>query len=322
MNWCTTQNGKFELCVKELFPKSDSPPPVQTPTSSYSGGISSSGGTPAYGIGTRGSGDSGGLPGWAIALIVILCLLFLACLLFAIFSCFCRREKREKDEIHNNIYMNDRAPPPTDYRDESRKDIYYLEDGEANSAYNKKRSDDVQIVLAEPQNPKFDDDSFTFNTYESQPKPKSAVKKKRIGKDPTMYVEGDEDRPDPSTYMIEDGGVTGRRYYEEDPPVKPKREPTMYIDGLANGNGYRDPTMYIEEEYVDGESEYSVGRSGDVEQAVYDYENSVQFDAADYNIRDSRDPTYYEEESYRTQGVESSKADKSKKSKKSKSSRR
>jgi hypothetical protein len=137
----------------------------------------------------------------------------------------------------------------------------------------------VQIVLSEPQDPKFSDEEFTINTYGT----KKTSKSKKKARDPTFYVPGQEDRPDPDSngvLMLTDGDeASGRRYYVEDPPLHKKRDPTMYVDGQgyedASGRYMedpplkpkRDPTMFVEGQedagaYIDGESvDYSTARS-------------------------------------------------------------
>mmetsp|Transcript_5616 Transcript_5616/g.12239 ORF Transcript_5616/g.12239 Transcript_5616/m.12239 type:complete len:700 (+) Transcript_5616:209-2308(+) len=321
LNMCTSHNGKFELCAKEIerpsppTPTSQSQPSQPFPPPAPSVIIQS---TPSGG---SSGGDGGGLPGWAIALIVIIVLIILCCIGYFIWaSCF-RDQDHETKQLHNNIYMDGgRGGERSMYGDSrsrrSRRDDkdLYLTNGrsEAASEYTSRRSrggggrsrrsrrdrdrgedddDDVQIVLAEPQDPQFDDDVFTINTYGT------SKNRNRPGRDPTSYVPGQEDRPDPDSgggggggdlLMIKDG-ASSRRYYE-DPPLKPKRDPTMYGGGGGGGGNYddyatedpplkpkRDPTMY-----VDGRQDASV------------YGGS----AADYSARSSgnpRDPTMYME---------------------------
>jgi hypothetical protein len=128
---------------------------------------------------------------------------------------------------------------------------------------------DVQIVLAEPQDPQFHDDSFTVNTYGTRAS-------KKPGKDPTMYVPGQEDKPDPDSdiLMLTDGAdASGRRYYVEDPPLKPKRDPTMYVQGGHGDYSAEDPPLKAKRDptmYVDGDMDPSV-----------------------YGVDGQRDPTMY-----------------------------
>jgi hypothetical protein len=77
-------------------------------------------------------------------------------------------------------------------------------------------------------------DEFTVDTYKT-------AKKRRP--DPSIY---NPNAVDPDGGMTDDSGVLmltmgedpevsidGHRRYMEDPPLKPKREPTMYVDGHA-----------------------------------------------------------------------------------------
>lgn len=93
-------------------------------------------------------------------------------------------------------------------------------------------------------------------------------------KDPTFYYE-QEGRLDPEAGRH--FSVISRKYYNEnnEPPMKPKRDPTMYIDGkrqptvyVDDGDSYlvdpprkkkRDPSMYIEKLEDD---EYGIDDSG------------------------------------------------------------
>ena len=144
------------------------------------------------------------LPGWAIALIIIIVLLLLCCIGYAIFA-MCFKRDNDSNEVHNNIYMDEKN------RNGSRGgDGYFLDEKShvsrksrqtrgsrrpriAEVAYEEEEeenTDEVQIVLSQPQNPRFDDDSFSINTYGTRTP-------KRQGRDPTMYIPGQEDRPDP-----------------------------------------------------------------------------------------------------------------------------
>eukprot|EP00571_Detonula_confervacea_P012358 CAMPEP_0172303322 /NCGR_PEP_ID=MMETSP1058-20130122/4864_1 /TAXON_ID=83371 /ORGANISM="Detonula confervacea, Strain CCMP 353" /LENGTH=477 /DNA_ID=CAMNT_0013014077 /DNA_START=29 /DNA_END=1458 /DNA_ORIENTATION=+ len=212
LNWCTSQNGKYEDCVND----NPSPPtPVRAPTPAFVQSGPDSGGDPG--------GDP--LAGWAIALIIIFVILLLCCIGYLVFvSCF--KNYDDNKEVHNNIYMDDGYDG---YDGRSRASGYDrnrgMDDKSRASGYTSRRSqrtneDCVQIVLAEPMDPKFDDDSFTVNTYGT---------KQKQGRDPTMYIPGQENRPDPdSGRSINSRSISSRRYLE-DPPLKPKRDPTMYV---------------------------------------------------------------------------------------------
>ena len=276
MNWCTSQNGKFELCAQDITPPPP-PTPIRAPR-------------PVATVQADPEPENG-LAGWAIALIVIVILLLLCCFGYFIFLS-CARDYDESKEIQNNIYM-DRDETSLHHHDDRQMVMYGNRSRGGSSNYGRSRSSksrksrgmpqieeqerNVQIVLSEPQDPKFSDEEFTINTYGT----KKTSKSKKKARDPTFYVPGQEDRPDPSggVLMLTDGDeANGRRYYVEDPPLKAKRDPTQYLDGQgyedASGRYMedpplkpkRDPTMFVEGQsdptVYDGESVgYSTARS-------------------------------------------------------------
>jgi len=354
MNWCTSQNGKFELCAKEVpKPSPPAPAPAPTPIENRPPSMTS----PTVFINSRGDPpptDDGGLEGWVIALIIIIVLLLLCCLGYFIFiSCRGDGDYNEKG-MENNIYMDNNSRGGGSYYGKSRGDSRYeksrggsiYDESRGGSRYGESRGgsrysesrggresrsrrsqalaiaqplaieeaneDEVQIVLTEPQDPKFDDDSFTINTYSTSKKSKmskrgsekSKTSKSKTGRDPTFYVPGQEDKPDPdstSILMIEGGDdASGRRYYAEDPPLRPKRDPTMYGD-----QGMRDPTMYTDGHYssedpplkpkrdptmyVEGQEDPSVYHEGQEDPSMY---REGQSDPSMYR-EGQRDPTMY-----------------------------
>ena len=263
INICGTQNGKYDLCVEVVTaPAPVPPPPVALVVE-----------------------DEGGLAGWAIALIVIFVLLFVCCTgyaiavnCFGVANCFddCFRDHDDTKEIHNNIYFDDRSRESR----RSRK-MLAIEDRSRASGYTSRRSGPSRaIVLATPEEEdesfRFPDDTFTVGASKDSRGTKNTFgTKHRQGRDPTMYIPGQEDRPDPQTLMITQGrdptmyipgqedkpdpaydsgqfsvSTSSRRYYE-DPPLKPKREPTMYFDGKRFDEDpslvhTREPTMYVD----------------------------------------------------------------------------
>ena len=130
-------------------------------------------------------------------------------------------------------------------------------------------------------------------------------KKKKRKKDPTFYMYEQEGRLDPEAGRH--FSVISRKYYNEndEPPTKPKRDPTMYIDGkrqptvyVDDGDSYlvdsprkkkRDPSMYIEKLEDD---EYGIDESG----RTY---------AIDQSGRTcDEEPQHVFDESYRTYGTD------------------
>eukprot|EP00571_Detonula_confervacea_P016302 CAMPEP_0172300564 /NCGR_PEP_ID=MMETSP1058-20130122/2629_1 /TAXON_ID=83371 /ORGANISM="Detonula confervacea, Strain CCMP 353" /LENGTH=628 /DNA_ID=CAMNT_0013010383 /DNA_START=61 /DNA_END=1947 /DNA_ORIENTATION=+ len=336
INFCTTRNGKYDLCMIDKT----TPPPVRAPTPAL---------VQSY------SGDEG-LAGWVIALIVIFVLLLLCCIGYIVFvSCF--KSYDDTKEVHNNIYMDDRdrdsgyedrrlaimddrRPAIMDDRrlaimdDRSRASGYgderlaIKDDRSRASGYTSRRSvrSQRQIVLTGQQEPTADEDSFTINTYGTK------GKKQRQARDPTMYMPGQEDRPDPASSVRSIGSRSSRRYLE-DPPLKPKRDPTMYVEGHYGAEDpplkpKRDPTMYVEGQLdpsIYGEEAsvgtFSVGRGkegsvgygsdpygmgGIEEDDEYDQygfshsELDAEYMTSETNaehVRGRRDPSYYDDPS-------------------------
>jgi hypothetical protein len=126
--------------------------------------------------------------------------------------------------------------------------------------------------LATPEDhPSFGDDSFTINTYST---------KHKISRDPTMYIPGQEDRPDPYS---ESG------WSDDGPPFKSKRDPTMYLDGESYDGDVpfkptRDPTMY-----VDGHRETEMFDDSTAEEVHNDYHGVDK-----HYGKVTRDPSYFD----------------------------
>ncbi|KAL7530204.1 hypothetical protein ACHAWF_003282 [Thalassiosira exigua] len=292
MNLCTSQNGQYTLCIHQ----------------------------PARTSGTDAPSGGGGLPGWAVAIIVILVLSVVFCLCYYIYCSYFRNDRREYDSrrdtkgfgySEDSFFANrsksvrprgggksrthdDRNGSRSrrhDSRSRRTRRAKYDEDySRRRDEYSHRDGDgDLQIVLSHPQDPKFDEDNFTINTYGTRPKART-----NMGRDPTMYIPGQEDKPDPEANIlaIEAGpsnpGPGNRRYYTEDPDddARPKREPTMYIDGQSIGGrslesempsvlpprSQRDPSMYVDE---DGPSMYGGASARDAYNSNKDGEASL-----------------------------------------------
>jgi len=69
-------------------------------------------------------------------------------------------------------------------------------------------------------------DSFTINEVQME------EVRVKVGRDPSMFIPDQEDKPDPDAEVLMIAADKRPvRKYEEDPPLKPKRQPTMYVDG-------------------------------------------------------------------------------------------
>ena len=315
------QNGKYDACAND----DPTPPPSSSQVVP----------PPLMALVPESDPDEGGLAGWAISLIVIFVLLFVCCIgyaiavfCFGVANCFdeCFRDLDDTKEIHNNnMYFDDRS------RDSRRsRKMLAIEDGSRASGYTSRRSGHSrEIVLENPEDVKFHDSSFSINTYGT---------KHKQGRDPTMYIPGQEDKPDPDSESGWFSDGDGSRRYHEDPPLKPKREPTMYIDGNRESDMYsfdgkrfdedpplmsmRDPTMY-----VDGHREVDLDSFDD--STVEEVDNEYRGVAKRYE-KATRDPTFYEssgndstfhvDDAERDEASHSMKSARSKKSTRSKTS--
>lgn len=102
--------------------------------------------------------------------------------------------------------------------------------------------------------------SLSYATTTSGSRRTTRTKQSRVGRDPTFYIPGQEDKPDPTSsgalmitqgreptmyidnqahndsLVVNDRFGTASYTYHEDPPLKAKRDPTMYIDGNRYGD--------------------------------------------------------------------------------------
>lgn len=288
------QTGAYTLCVKEI----QTPAPTPQPTPPVVNSV-----VPE---------DDEGLAGWAISLIVIFVLSFVFCVGYAVAviffgaaNCFdnCFNDRDDTKEIHNNIYWDERSRGSRrskkmlaiENRDDrsrgSRKNqevrpikmlaienVLAIENGNRASENalaiedGSRASEYASISYGNPGN-----DSRTLGSTKYSRSVKSHGKKTRIGRDPTMYIPGQDDKPDPQNSQIlritqgrdptmyipgkEDklnpnsqsewfSEINTSRGYYEDTHGKPKREPTMYVDGIRYDEDpplklTREPTMYI-----------------------------------------------------------------------------
>ena len=260
------QNGKYDACAND----DPTPPPSSSQVVP----------PPPMALVPESDPDEGELAGWAISLIVIFVLLFVCCVgyaiavfCFGVANCFdeCFRDLDDTKEIHNNMYFDDRS------RDSRRsRKMLAIEDGSRASGYASRRSGPSRaIVLAtleeEDESFRFPDDTFTVDASKCTRGTKSTYgTKHKQGRDPTMYIPGQEDKPDPDYESSWFSESNGSHRYDEDPPLKHKREPTMYIDGKRFDEDpslmpMREPTMYI-----DGRRETDI-YAGDKWEEDYDH---------------------------------------------------
>ena len=325
-NLCTSSQGEFSLCAKDKpTPRPVAPPAPSNPSRGQRPKTFNDG----YGSGGANSGG-GGLAGWAVSLIVIIVLILAFCIAYYVWKSM--RYNRDDKGMSNNIYLDQNKDRGFDGRS-------YAGQTAARSTRTKRtrqsrRSYDqdagAEIVMDNKNdNTTFDD--FTINTYGTkQPEEaeEESVLRITIGRDPTMYIPGQEDKPDPDSsdvLMITDGAASTRQYFE-DPPVKAKRDPTMYVDGDGDysASGYkeasnrkprrdptmydgvprREPTMYVNDEVTEPDN-FMTDRSNrssdpygmnDIDEASEyygGYDDVSQNHHANSSGHDRRDPSFY-----------------------------
>lgn len=243
INFCTERNGLYDLCVIDDTVAPRPSPKRSDPFEPYE------------------EEEDGRLAGWAVALIVIFVLSLACCagyavavLCFGVANCFNRRDNSKGKEFQNNIYMDGiESRGPADHE----RRLAIMDDRSRNSerrlaiTQGESRTSRASTYCEDPVNDAsfHFHDSFTINSN----------KRSRPSRDPTMYIPGQEGKPDPtdshhshhSSFRTIDNNDT-RRYHAEEPPVKPRREPTMYVDGKVSE--YM-PTKY--QTYVEYNDEYS-----------------------------------------------------------------
>ena len=216
INFCTLRNGSYDLCVIEDTMALRPSPTRSDPYDEQ----------PA---------EDGRLAGWAIALIVILVLSIVCCggymiavLCFGVANCFKDQDNNKGKEFQNNIYMDgSRGPPDFERR------LAIMDDRSRN---NERRLALTQGERRTSHASTFCEDSLAINSF----------KRSRPSRDPTMYIPGQEGRPDPTDSFRTTGSISSRRYYSEEPPLKPKRDPTMYVNGKASMDYL--PTAYVKDQ--------------------------------------------------------------------------
>ena len=316
------QNGAYDACAKEE-PAPPPPASLVIPPPSIN--------TPSATLVSETDTEIGeGLSGGAISIIVIFVLLFVCCVgyaiavvCFGVANCFddCFRDRDDAKQAHDNMFWDEISRNDRNRDDRSRggksrggksrgdksrvsrqgSRMLAIEDGRS-------PGDSRAIVLATSQDhPSFDDDSLTLNTYGTR---------KKVSRDPTMYIPGQEDKPDPDSESRWSDVSSSRREYYEDRSFKSRREPTMYVDGKSCDGDLtlpvmRDPTMYI-----DGHQETDMHAIDDstVEEVHNDY-NGID----KHYGRPTHDPSYYDSMARfdENRSIKSARSQQSTKSKKS-----
>ena len=197
-----------------------------------------------------------GWAGWAVALIVIFCLLFVCCIGYAVgvvccgmsncFNCF-YHDEHDNEKTKSMSYLDDNTTTRSrtrdiviDDRSRSTKtnipDVLLIENGSRYSTTTRGGGGPVIEVIDE-------DTVFTVNSHSTRDTKSTGKQRSRMGRDPTMHYPGNTVGRDPTMYIPgrEDatdphGSVDDSTYYDEvesKSTMKIKREPTMYVNGLG-----------------------------------------------------------------------------------------
>ena len=201
-----------------------------------------------------------GLAGWAVALIVIFCLLFVCCIGYVVGVVCCGvpnycfnycfyHDEHDNEKTKSSIsYLDDNTTTARsrtrdifiDDRSRSTKtttipDVLLIENGSRYSTSTRGGGPVIEVI---------DEDTvFTVNSYSTRDTKSTRQQRSRMGRDPTVYYPGNTVGRDPTMYIPgrEDatdphGSVDNSTYYDEvdsKSTMKIKREPTMYVNGLG-----------------------------------------------------------------------------------------
>jgi hypothetical protein len=273
-----------------------------------------------------------GLPGWAIALIVITCLI-IACLIGYIIAvcccgvancfayccaCCCKGNRSSSTTHKEKVIYDDRSRstsrrtrmlaiedrPREDRtrvlaiedrpREEKKKDVILMiknkEDNRSmlaiadgmEESIKSRNNRNMMLALENGEQAGRRESLDTLNV----PLP-PVHKKKKMGRDPTLYIAGDEDKPDPEEALMLTNGVT----YKDGPSLKVKRDPTMYYEGRRTSKSGL-PAMFEKPKPEE------LHRSTLLEHSTREvFENHLPVES-EANMRASNASNYYDESYY------------------------
>ena len=313
-NICTLASGKYTLCTST--PEAVNRP-AQTTTMAAE---------PEPEVGN-------GLAGWAIALIVIFVLALVAGLCYLMYistrdgevydmekdmyademkSTYSRKSRGGRSRKSGHSSSRSHKSGRSHRSGRSHKSGRSRSSGSRYSRRSRSRSrhrdanEGMLLALPPGQDPTFGD-GFTVDTYRTaKHKP-----------DPSVYHPRNPNAKDPDGDVTDDNGIlmltmgedpdeydhdhSGPRKYMEDPPLRPKREPTMYVDGTVG-----DDSSLYSAKYGQG----SVGSAAN--------QSADPFHQSSFQQRSAKDPSFYvpgeSDRSFRTQEPSVGEASKSKRS--------
>lgn len=223
VNFCTTQNGKFDLC---MIDKPRPPAPV--------------------GVKSNPDGE-GGLPGWAIALIVLPTLALLCCIGYAVYINFIKQHDSCHIETRLVIYDGRNQVPGNDddktlsvaddrHRASNFGRTKVMDDRSKTSSQAGSRAKDGRSKTSSQVGSRAKDDrsqasgaSRRSNRSQRKRDPSADHSsapgmKQRVGIDPPINSSD-------QLALVTTDGDRSSRYSDKDPSIKPKRDPNMYAKG-------------------------------------------------------------------------------------------
>jgi hypothetical protein len=252
VNFCTLSSGKYNLCTS-------TPQPVSRPQMAITA--------------LEVEPESGGLPGWAVALIVIFVLGLVGCMGYLMYisshdgddydkemddmyademkSAYSRKSRSSRSHRSGRSIRSGRSSRSgRSHRSGRSSRTGRSRRSSSRSRYSrssrhtkksKGENSGMMLTLGHAEDPAFGDE-FTVDTY------KTAKKRKP---DPSIYNPNaiDPDGGISGVLMLTNGedpdtSIGGHRRYMEDPPLQPKREPTMYVDGQIGEDASLYSTKY------------------------------------------------------------------------------
>jgi len=263
-NWCVnTKSGGYTLCVQEEpLPSIIKPSPAPVPSPASSTIIQSN---------SQKAGDNNSLPGWAIFLIVLLCLCPIGCCVG--YWIFVRRKRNNSTTERNvNFYADDESQ----YNESQYNESQYTNDN--NSHYTSDMSqytnNSNQPWRKQALDALHQHDSYFKSSQSISPWTKtsqsidSASYGSRTKRDALTQQLAED--PDSNTY-------SSRRYYADDglPSFQPKRDPSVYS------------TTSRQEERPDPDSNSNASNSSS--RRYYDVEDLP----SSSTVKPKRDPSVY-----------------------------
>jgi hypothetical protein len=316
VNICGMQEGKYTLCAKEEL----SPSPNPSPISLTSSELASSSIIPSY-VGddafVSSNDDVAGFALWVIALIVIVALLTVCCAGYAVAVVYCGvsncldfTENEDTNTVKSSFFYDERTIGGTHQR---LKNLTI----ENSSNWDKGRSQKTSArrILSLGDNGRemlrIEDGSQFHHNAGSLALTTITLgtrAQRRAGRDPTMYIPGQEEKPDP------DGTLTILQVHNDsrnlsasrskDYPKRKSRDPTVY-DSRGSTTVARDQgaSSKVSSKRISRDPTFhdSRGTTTVAEDRGISSKDTSKQESRDHTFYDSRGPTTVADDQYNDQ---------------------